>query len=88
MQTLRFTQATDVWSFGITVLEIYTDGARPYTDLTNIEVINKVMVGYRAPRPISCEPEVFVGRSGMLVRRPWPKKFRHEIETVELRRLL
>lgn len=32
METLRFTVASDVWSYGVTVLEIYQDGTRPYAD--------------------------------------------------------
>lgn len=30
METLRYNTASDVWSFGVTVFEIYSNGARPY----------------------------------------------------------
>jgi len=52
MESMRFSQATDVWSFGIVVLEIYLDGARPYLGMKNAEVIQKVLAGYRAPKPV------------------------------------
>ena len=51
METLRFTVASDVWSYGVTVLEIYQDGTRPYADKNNAAVITHVMAGLRAERP-------------------------------------
>merc|ERR1719272_472143 len=51
METLRFTVASDVWSYGVTVLEIYQDGERPYSDKNNAAVITHVMSGLRADRP-------------------------------------
>jgi hypothetical protein len=59
METLRFTQASDVWSFGITVLEIFTDGARPYGNLDNAAVINRVQAGYRMPQPEGCSSAIY-----------------------------
>lgn len=54
MENMRFTTASDVWSFGITVMEIFMDGKRPYTELGNQEVIKTVMVSVICictPRP-------------------------------------
>ena len=52
METMKFSTATDIWSYGIVLLEIVTGGARPYADLqNNQEVINQVVSGYRAPPP-------------------------------------
>ena len=33
MKDSKYTQASDVWSFGITLVEVYTDGAQPYACL-------------------------------------------------------
>ena len=59
MQTMRFTEATDVWSFGILVVEIYTDGGKPYAGMTNAAVISKVQAGYRAPQPTGCTDDMY-----------------------------
>ena len=42
---MKFTTASDVWSFAITVMEIFQDGERPYPKLANQDVIKSVMVG-------------------------------------------
>ena len=59
MQTLKFTEASDVWSFGITLVEIYTDGGRPYPGLTNTEVVMKVQAGTRPRQPPACPAAMF-----------------------------
>merc|ERR1711935_1317797 len=59
MQTMRFSEATDVWSFGITMLEGFTDGAKPYSGMTNAAVISQVQGGYRAEQPTLCPDEVY-----------------------------
>lgn len=42
MQALKFTTASDIWSYGITLVEIYTEGDRPYGNMDNTAVINAV----------------------------------------------
>lgn len=59
MDTLRFTIATDVWSFGVVMLEIYEDGALPYAELTNSQIVGKVRSGHRAAQPGTCPDDVY-----------------------------
>jgi hypothetical protein len=60
MKTMVYTQASDVWAFGITVLEIFTDAATPYADIFNVnELITKLDNGWRAARPPTCPPSVY-----------------------------
>lgn len=50
----RFTTKSDVWSFGVLLMEIATFGATPYPGMTNIEVVQQVQQGYRMPQPKTC----------------------------------
>lgn len=58
-QEMKFTTASDVWSFAIVVIEIYTDGAKPYPGMKNAEVINSVSGGYRTPKPPLCSAKLY-----------------------------
>lgn len=40
----RFTTKADVWSYAVTVYEIFTNGARPYGDIPNAKVWAQVQV--------------------------------------------
>ncbi len=59
MQTMRFAEPSDVWSFGILLNEIFTDGGKPYPGLSNAMVITKVQEGYRDPQPVGCPDPVY-----------------------------
>ena len=55
IQDLKFSWASDVWSFGIVCIEILIDGVLPYLGLSNPVVIEKVIGGtYIHPCPPSC----------------------------------
>jgi serine/threonine protein kinase/ABC-type branched-subunit amino acid transport system substrate-binding protein len=60
MCNLDFSTSTDVWSFGVLVMELYEDGQQPYCALTNTQLLGKLTSGWRAPRPTKCPPEVFL----------------------------
>jgi serine/threonine protein kinase len=59
METLRYSTASDVWSFGVVLFEIYANGARPYAGMDNAAVITDVMAGYRMPQPEGCPDSVY-----------------------------
>ena len=58
-QYSRFTVKSDVWSFGIVLYEIITQGKNPYIGMTNKEVLEKVLEGYRMPQPMGCPDKVY-----------------------------
>lgn len=46
-----FSHSSDVWSFGVTLWEMFTYGDQPYGDLTGAEVIKKIEAGQRLEKP-------------------------------------
>lgn len=57
----KYSTASDVWAFGVLLYEIYSDGARPYGQMGNEEVISKVAAGYRLERPPHCPETLYFG---------------------------
>lgn len=55
-----FSIKSDVWSFGILLYEIMTFGQTPYPAMTNYQVVQKILEGYRMPPPPSC-PKLLYG---------------------------
>lgn len=55
----RFSIKSDVWSFGILLVELVTHGRIPYPGMTNGEVLAKVEQGYRMPRPTQCPEPLY-----------------------------
>lgn len=50
----KFSNKSDVWSFGVLLYEITTYGGNPYPALNNQEVFQQVSSGYRMPAPAKC----------------------------------
>jgi len=61
MASQKFSSASDVWSFAITCVEIFQDGAPPYPGVkSNPEVIKLVCTeGLVHPRPKGCSASVY-----------------------------
>jgi len=54
-----FSHASDVWSFGITLWEIYSKGQSPYGDLSGAEVNELIEKGQRLSKPDQCPDEIY-----------------------------
>nr|BAG55504.1 protein tyrosine kinase [Monosiga ovata] len=56
----KYSSASDVWSFGITLYEIWTKAALPYGSAwSNLNVMMEVERGYRLPPPSDCPRAVY-----------------------------
>lgn len=64
-----FSAASDVWSFGVLLWEIFTKGQLPYTGWDNVETMQKVLEGYRMPKPKDCPDEIYA-----LMLKCWSEK--------------
>jgi len=53
----EYSTKSDVWSFGIVAWEIFSFGVIPYPGIDNVDVIYKLLEGYRLPSPEGC-PDV------------------------------
>ncbi|XP_070544913.1 tyrosine kinase receptor Cad96Ca-like [Ptychodera flava] len=62
METLSrglFNMKTDVWSFGVVLWEIFSEGSDPYDGADKSDVIMKLRRGYRLLKPENCEDELY-----------------------------
>lgn len=59
LEHASFSSKSDVWSFGVTLFEIYSFGSEPYSGMKIEEVIQKVKSGYRLPQPSQCPDSIF-----------------------------
>ena len=60
LSNLKFSTASDVWSFGITCIEIFQDAVTPYIDLTSLPaVMARVHAGQVHAQPAECSDQVY-----------------------------
>ncbi|XP_017343244.1 protein-tyrosine kinase 6b [Ictalurus punctatus] len=55
----RFSNKSDVWSFGVLLHEIYSHGANPYPGMSNKVVVDELKRGYRMPAPSKCPDFIY-----------------------------
>lgn len=56
---MRFTQQSDVWSFGICLYELFTLGGLPYPDIQSEDVYTYMQSGRRCEQPDHCHVELY-----------------------------
>lgn len=55
----QFSHASDVWSFGVTLWEMWSFGQTPYGDMKGADAIELVKQGIRLSKPDACPDCVF-----------------------------
>uniref|UniRef100_A0A2C9JF25 Tyrosine-protein kinase n=1 Tax=Biomphalaria glabrata TaxID=6526 RepID=A0A2C9JF25_BIOGL len=55
----HFSHASDVWSYGVTLWEMFSYGGAPFEDMTGVEVIKFIEDGNRLNRPEKCPDVVY-----------------------------
>eukprot|EP00045_Choanoeca_perplexa_P016901 m.234837 g.234837 ORF g.234837 m.234837 type:complete len:685 (+) comp17392_c0_seq4:199-2253(+) len=55
----KFTTRSDVWSFAVTLWEIFSFAQMPYGDLSGQEVVKMIEAGERLKGPKGCPPKVY-----------------------------
>lgn len=54
-----FSHASDVWSYGVTLWEMFSYGKQPYGDMRGVEAIQIVESGKRLERPEDCPDDIY-----------------------------
>mmetsp|Transcript_15140 Transcript_15140/g.32841 ORF Transcript_15140/g.32841 Transcript_15140/m.32841 type:complete len:833 (-) Transcript_15140:517-3015(-) len=54
-----WSEKSDVWSFAVTMWEVFSDGAEPYARMSDEQVYTSVLSGTRLPRPTRCPKDVY-----------------------------
>lgn len=55
----KYSIKSDVWAFGILLIELVTYGMTPYPEMNNNEVLINLRKGYKHPQPESCPDDIY-----------------------------
>ncbi|KAI0236503.1 Fibroblast growth factor receptor 4 [Lamellibrachia satsuma] len=55
----KYDEKTDVWSYGVTLWEIFSKGEVPYSDKSSRQLKAVLDSGYRMPRPTHCQDTMY-----------------------------
>ncbi|XP_065826080.1 uncharacterized protein [Oscarella lobularis] len=59
LKFFKYSLASDLWSYGVVLYEIWSLGERPYDCLSNKMVVENVEMGYRLPAPPGCPYAIY-----------------------------
>ena len=59
LEERRFSQQSDVWSYGVLLWEIWSGGSLPFKELTATKAWSAVLHGMRLDRPADCPLEIY-----------------------------
>eukprot|EP00041_Stephanoeca_diplocostata_P019811 m.431311 g.431311 ORF g.431311 m.431311 type:complete len:907 (-) comp21401_c0_seq1:98-2818(-) len=79
-----FSQVSDVWSFGVTVFEIYNVPNPPYDGMKGSEILNFLEEGNRMPKPPNMQADIYSD----LVLKCWTQDYKDRILFKEILRYL
>ncbi|KAM4675771.1 tyrosine-protein kinase ITK/TSK [Discoglossus pictus] len=84
----RYSSKSDVWSFGVLVWEIYSEGKMPFEHLSNSEVVEEIPAGLRLFKPKMASERVYKLMSSCWQEKPelrptFCRLMREITETVE-----
>ncbi|EFJ42275.1 hypothetical protein VOLCADRAFT_47055, partial [Volvox carteri f. nagariensis] len=54
-----WSEKSDVYSYGVTMWEIFSNGAEPYANRSDVEAAEAIVGGERLPRPKDCPHQVY-----------------------------
>jgi len=60
IKTRIYTSRSDVWSYGVTIWELFTGGMRPYENVRAVDVPDMLEKGERLPQPSMCTIDVYM----------------------------
>ncbi|TNN17802.1 Epidermal growth factor receptor isoform 5 [Schistosoma japonicum] len=84
IETLQYgiySHKTDVWSYGITLWEVFTFGKRPYEDVDTVDIKDHVIKGGRLTQPDICTLDVY-----MVLVKCWMEDYESRPTFIELMR--
>eukprot|EP00045_Choanoeca_perplexa_P018104 m.277930 g.277930 ORF g.277930 m.277930 type:complete len:2740 (-) comp17715_c0_seq2:2905-11124(-) len=56
----KFSEQSDIWSFGVLMWEVFACGERPYGPKSNFQVQMEVLNGYRLAQPELCDDSFYI----------------------------
>lgn len=58
LQRKHFTEASDIWGFGVLMWELCTRARQPYLEIVDDEMGEFLRNGYRLAQPVNCPDEL------------------------------